>query len=96
MAEEIRMNTNQITERRQDIIISDRARLSISGVEDVQSFDDTSVILKTNNGMIAVDGESLRINELSTEEGRIFIEGRIGGVLFFEPTEEKKKRGFFR
>ncbi len=89
------MNTNTNAEHRQDIIICDRARLSISGVEDVQSFDETSVILKTNNGMVAVDGEGLRIGELSTETGKIFIEGRIGGVVFFEPAEPKKKRGFF-
>ncbi len=88
-------NTHSNAEHRQDIVISDRARLSISGVEDVQSFDETSVILKTNNGMVAVDGEGLRIGELSTESGRIFIEGRIGGVVFFEAEEPKKKRGFF-
>lgn len=89
------MNTNSNAEHRQDIVISDRARLSISGVEDVRSFDETSVILKTNNGMVAVDGEGLRISELSTEAGKIFIEGRIGGVVFFEAVEPKKKRGFF-
>ena len=91
----MRMNTNTNAEHRQDIVISDRARLSISGVEDVQSFDETSVILKTNNGMLAVDGEGLRIDELSTETGKIYIEGRIGGVVFFEADEPKKRRGFF-
>ncbi len=91
----MQMNTNINAEHRQDIIISDRARLSISGVEDVQSFDQTSVILKTNNGMVAVDGEELRIGELSTESGKIYIEGRIGGVVFFEAAEPKKKRGLF-
>ena len=89
------MNINSNAEHRQDIIISDRARLSISGVEDVQSFDETSVILKTNNGMVAVDGEGLHINELSVETGKISIEGNIGGVVFFDAAEQKKKRGFF-
>lgn len=87
-------NTNSNAEHRQDIIISDRARLSISGVLDVQSFDEKSVILKTNNGMLAVDGEDLRISELSVDTGKIFVEGRIGGIVFFEPAEQKKKRGF--
>ena len=91
----MRMNTNTNAEHRQDIVISDRARLSISGVEDVQSFDESSVILKTNNGMLAIDGEGLHIGELSVETGKIFIEGRIGGVVFFEPAEPKKRRGIF-
>lgn len=90
------MNTTDNTERRQEIVLSDRARLSITGVEDVQSFDENNIIIKSNCGMIAVDGESLRIDELSTETGKLYIEGHIGGVLFFEPAESKKKRGFFR
>ena len=96
MAEEKRMNFSDNAERRQEICISDRTRLFISGVEDVQSFDDKNIILKSNFGMIAIDGEELHIGQLSTETGELKIEGRIGGVLFFEPAEPKKKRGFLR
>lgn len=96
MAEEKRMNFSDNAERRQEISISDRTRLFISGVEDVQSFDDKNIILKSNFGMIAVDGEDLHIGQLSIETGELKIEGRIGGVLFFEPTEQRKKRGLLR
>ena len=89
------MNTNTNAEHRQDIVISDRARLSVSGVIDVQSFDDKSVILKTNNGALAIDGDDLRISELSVDTGKLLVEGQIGGVVFFEPTEQKKKHGRF-
>ena len=80
----------------QEITVSDRSRLTITGVEDVQSFDDKSIILKSNYGMIAIDGEGLHISHLSVETGELNIEGLIGGVFFFEPAEQKKKRGFFR
>ena len=78
------------------ITLKDRSRLSITGVEDVQSFDDKSIILKSNHGMVAIDGESLRIDELSTDNGVLLVEGQIGGVFFFEPNEPKKKRGLLR
>ena len=89
----------QITQRtaeRQMISISDRKNLTLTGVEDVQSFNETGIILKTCLGMLAVDGVGLRITHLSRESGQMYIEGEIGGVVFFDPAEPKKKRGFFK
>ena len=90
------MNNELIPTARQEIKIFDRSHLTITGVEDVHSFDDRSIILKSNRGMMAIDGEALRISDLSVETGVLHVEGNIGGVLFFEPTQQKKKRGFFR
>ncbi len=90
------MNNELIAAARQEIKILDRSRLTVTGVEDVQSFDDRSIILKSNHGMMAIDGEALRISDLSVETGVLHVEGNIGGVIFFEPSEPKKKRGFFR
>ena len=90
------MNNNSISAASQIITLADRSRLTLNGVEDVQSFDEVSIILKSNLGMMAIDGEGLHISHLSLETGELNIEGKIGGVFFFEPTEPKKKRGFFR
>ena len=90
------MNIEKLPEKRQEIRISDRSRLTLTGVENVESFDDTSIILNSNFGMIAIDGECLHISLLSVDEGELIIEGKIGGVVFFEPPTEKhgkKKRG---
>ncbi len=81
-------------EKKQEITLLDRAKLTISAVEDVLSFNDTSIILSSSFGSIAVDGRELRIKNLSVETGELFIEGEIGGVLFFEP-DAPKRRGFF-
>lgn len=92
------MNTEKIEKiiQAQMIHISERKNLTVTGVEDVQSFDEESIILKTNLGMLAVDGKALHITHLSVETGELYIEGEIGGVVFFEPSEPKKKRGFFK
>ena len=90
------MNNEITSVPRQEITLRDRSRLTVTGVEDVQSFDERSIILKSNHGMMAIDGEGLHISHLSVETGELHIDGTIGGVLFFEPTEPKKKRGFFR
>lgn len=82
------------TNERQEINISDRSRLTLTGVENVESFDDTTIILKSNFGMIAIDGEELHIASLSSQSGELYVEGKIGGVVFFEPRPESRgKRG---
>ena len=90
------MNIDNTTDLKQEIRISDRKRLVLTGVEDVQSFDETSIILKTNLGMLAVDGKGLHIDSLSTDTGELLVTGEIGGVVFFEPAEPKRRKGFFR
>ena len=84
-----KQTTSQIIE------LVDRQRLSIGCVEDVLSFDDKNIILKSSLGSIAVDGQNLRITRLTLDGGELLIEGEIGGVLFFEP-DAPKKHGFFR
>lgn len=79
----------------QDVILRDRARLSINGVEDVLSFDEEGIILKSNLGSISIDGHGLHITRLSVETGELEIEGEIGGIVYFEPSEPTKKRGLF-
>ncbi len=81
---------------RQEIVLRDRAYLRLGGVEEVCSFDDCGIILRSCFGMISVDGEELHILNLSTGDGQLEIEGKIGGVLFFDETSKRagrRKRG---
>ncbi len=79
----------------QEIILHDRAKLTVTCVEEVQSFDENCIILKSGFGMIAVDGSELKITNLSVDSGELLVEGKIGGVVFFESAMRKKKRGLF-
>ncbi len=92
------MNTEKIENqaKRHIIYISDRKNLTVTGVLDVRSFNDESIILETSLGMLAIDGRALHITSLSVEAGELYIEGEIGGAVFFETAEPKKKRGLFK
>jgi sporulation protein YabP len=81
--------------KHQEIVLRDRAYLKINGVEDVSSFDETGIILKSIFGPISIDGTDLHITRLSVETGELEVNGVIGGVFFFEPAEQQKKRGLF-
>ena len=76
----------------QNIILESRSRMSISGVQDVESFDDTSVCLLTTRGVISVRGTGLHIERLSLESGEVNIEGTIDAL---EYLDEEPHGGFW-
>ena len=69
-----------------NVIMEDLRHISISGVEDVESFDDTSVALFTSRGLMTVRGAGLHIERLSLETGELNIEGSIDAL---EYTDEQ-------
>lgn len=85
-----------IDEKRADmphnIILEGRSKLSISGVLDVESFDENGINLKTTAGKLGLRGERLHIEKLSLETGEMGVEGQISGLHY---TDEVVTGGFF-
>ena len=61
-----------------------RERLVISGVEDVDRFDETSIIMSTAAGTLIVTGEDLHIGKLSLDGGELHVDGRIDSLSYEE------------
>jgi len=74
----------------QNIVLENREKLTISGVNDVLSFDDQIVILETQLGLLTVKGENLRINKLSIDNEEVIIEGEINNLSYSEKELERK------
>ncbi len=79
------------------ISLKNREAMEITGVTDVISFDDQSVILNTVCGNMEIDGASLHIHILSMEQGTVTLDGRIDSVTYYEEdtSEKSSKRGLF-
>ena len=75
-----------------NLFLYDRTRLEITGVENVESFTDVSVVLHSNAGDLSIEGENLHIDQFSTESGNLTVTGRIDGVLYYAA---KASGGFF-
>ena len=60
----------------QNILLENREKLNISGVNDVLSFDDQIVIIETELGLLTVKGEEIRINKLSVDTSEVIIDGK--------------------
>lgn len=65
-----------------NIIMQNRTKLSISGVEDVENFDDREVVMYTSHGKLTVHGTELHIERLSVDEGDLTIEGTIDTLAY--------------
>lgn len=76
----------------QNIILENRKKLNVTGVGEVLSFDDETVILKTAMGNMTVKGEKLRISNFNTETGDLTAEGRVIAMVY---TSEEKGGGLF-
>ncbi len=76
-----------------NVIMEDRRLLTVSGVNDVDSFDEQTVIVFTEMGELTVRGSDLHINRLSVEVGELLIEGKIVSLAYSD--EAPRNGGFF-
>lgn len=76
----------------QNVIIENRKQLNISGVKDVISFDDETVLLDTSLGKITVKGEGLHITSFNTETGDLLADGKVYAVVYM--SDVKTSGGF--
>lgn len=67
------------------LTLDGRARLRVTGVENVERFDDTGIVLVTAEGLLTVGGEELHIGSLSLDGGELLVEGRIDSLSYEEP-----------
>lgn len=64
------------------LLLDNRKSVSVSGVSDVDSFDDREVVAYTDIGELTVHGENLHINKLSVDTGDLQIEGKIDSLSY--------------
>ena len=78
----------------QNIILEGRKKLSVSGVEDIDSFDEHSAVIFTNLGLVEVKGSDIHMNKLSLESGEIVLEGNFDSVIYPDDNPGKNKKTF--
>lgn len=76
------------------VVIEERKSLTVSGVEDVERFDENTIVLSTSKGAMVVSGAELRIEKLSLDGGDLKVEGDIDSVSY-EDDAGGGRGGFF-
>lgn len=67
-----------------DVIIEGRKKATMTGIEDVESFDEETILARSSCGEITLRGHSLKISKLSVESGDMVVEGEIDNVSYGE------------
>ena len=66
------------------VIMEDRSRLSVTGVEDVLSFDETEIIARTGHGNLLIRGMGLHIGKLTLDSGEMTVDGTVRELCYEE------------
>ncbi len=77
------------------LTMQDRAKVELTGVTEVISFDNKEILLETIDGALRFGGEDLHVKRLTLERGEIAIEGRIQEISYHESGKDKTAGSFF-
>ena len=74
------------------LTLTDRRQLTVSGVTEVVSFDEASVVLRTELGTLVIHGKELQLRQLSLEGGQVIVDGTVDAMIY----EEIRTGGWLR
>ena len=74
------------------LIVENRKKFTISGIKDVISFDEETVVTESVLGRLVIKGEDLHILNFNTETYDLLGEGRIHALVY---TANEQGGGFF-
>ena len=61
----------------------------------VIAFDENTIVLDTDMGLLTIKGKDLHVNRLSLEKGEIDIEGRTDSLVYSAGGGAKSGESFF-
>ena len=86
---------NQTTEKPYGLTMDRREKAVLTGVTDVERFDENEVVLSTHGGRLILTGTGLHVSSLQLEEGRLLVDGTIDGAVY-DGGAMRRRGGFLR
>ena len=77
------------------ITLENRKKMTLTGVEEVISFDDEKILLNTKLGALTIKGQNLKMNKLDVQNGDVMINGEIYYIVYSGKEIKKEKEGIF-
>ncbi len=66
------------------LTLSERQRLTVTGVEEVVSFDEDTVAVRTVKGLLLVRGSGLKVDKLEKNAGELSLSGLVTDLGYEE------------
>jgi len=75
------------------IILENRKVLTATGVSNVDSFDEQTIVAYTDLGELVIKGRNLHINKLNIETGELTLNGDVTSMSYSD--NQSSNTGFF-
>ena len=75
------------------VVLTNRKSLEVTGVRQVESFDEEKVVLETTLGLLQIRGSGLNINQLNVEEENLEVEGEIAALEYSSDQAQLRSKG---
>lgn len=76
-----------------NLILEERGSLTVTGVEDIDSFDDQTVVIYTGLGELTVRGNQLHIERIDLQAGELELQGQFDALTYAD--QPAVRGGFF-
>ena len=73
------------------ISLDQRRDCKMTGVVEVHSFDENTVLLETVEGMVTIKGSGLHVSRLNLDKGEADVDGKVDAFLYSDRTTLAKK-----
>ena len=77
-----------------NVIMENRSKISLSGVTDVDCFDENTILIYTIMGELTIKGKKLQVNDFSVETGEMSLQGDIYSIIYGD-KDKKSPLSFF-
>lgn len=84
------MAENKANKLNHNLIVENRKNVTVSGVTEIGSFDEKTVVLYTDYGGITVTGSELHMSKLSVDSGDVDISGHIKSLVYTDTTSKRE------
>jgi sporulation protein YabP len=88
-------NNTRVTQQEHQLKLNNRRLLEITGVKEVDSFDNEEFLLETVMGYLIIRGQNLQLKNLDVGEGIVAIKGKVYEVSYVDEHSQEKAKGFF-
>ncbi len=78
-----------------NLILSNRKKVDMTGVSDVENFNEQYILVHTELGLMEIRGYGLRIIKLDIENKKLVVEGEICGLIYDDKANKKANKSFW-
>ena len=73
---------SQAIDKPYGLTLDKREKAVLTGVTDVERFDETGIVMSTTAGLLVITGEDLHIGKLSLDGGELSVSGRVDSISY--------------